>query len=185
MPKPASKAHDDAVNGRGYPRQNQQTEEYARATVQQVSRFLHDALAKQFQCPLCSATQVNTDVGQGEAINATLPGGKTQGPSHFHATWVPATSPNIDQEFGWRTLHLRPCCWCRQKPSARSSAVPSTEYCRKVSELFRSSLQPKAHLSHQISLARSAAIHVAVPQNTRPSLQIESTVKRRGISSES
>ncbi|CAE7498925.1 unnamed protein product [Symbiodinium natans] len=51
-------AHDDAVNGRGYPRQNQQTEEY-----------------------------VNTDVGQGEAINATLPGGKTQG------VWVADTTP--------------------------------------------------------------------------------------------
>ncbi|CAE7924644.1 unnamed protein product [Symbiodinium necroappetens] len=51
-------AHDDAVDGRGYARPNQQTEEY-----------------------------VNTEVGQGEVMNATLEGGKTPG------VWVADTTP--------------------------------------------------------------------------------------------
>ena len=70
-------AHDDAVDGRGYARPNQQTEEYVPTAVSEID----DGLWLPGRS-LTTLAQVNTEVGQGEVVNATLEGGKTPGDEH-------------------------------------------------------------------------------------------------------
>ena len=74
MTESSLEVHDDAVDGRGYARHNQQTEEY----VPTAASGFDDGLCLPVRA-LADDTQVNTELNGGEVTNATLEGGKTPG----------------------------------------------------------------------------------------------------------